>query len=124
MAGKIPSERNFGLWFAVLSVAFGVWRPAIRWPMLVVAGMLLLVSLASPRILRPFNVAWFHFGMALGRVVNPIVMAVIFFAVVTPIGFLKTRVFGKDSLRRDLDRTAASYWIPRTDQPESMRRQF
>jgi hypothetical protein len=119
----MPSERNFGLWFAFLAAVFGVW-PAIRWPLLVVSGLLLVVALVAPRILRPFNSAWYHFGMALGRVVNPIVMAVIFFAVVTPIGLLRTRVFGKDPLRREFDPGAASYWIARTDQPESMRRQF
>jgi hypothetical protein len=124
VAGKIPSERNFGLWFAVLAAAFGVWRPAVRWQLLGVAGLLVLAAMIAPRLLRPFNVGWYHLGMALGRVVNPIVMAVIFFAVVTPIGLLRTRVFGQDPLRCKLDPDAGSYWIPRANPPESMRRQF
>ena len=127
----MPSERNFGLWFTVIAAGFGVFPvfrsqslAEVRWPLLSVAVCFLFSALVVPRILRPLNLAWYRFGLALGRIVNPILMAVVFLGVVTPIGLLKTKVFGSDPLRREFDPVLDSYWITRTDQPASMRRQF
>ena len=91
-----------------------------------VAGAFLAVALVRPAWLAPFNRAWFKFGLLLQRVVNPLVMAVIYFAVVTPTG-LVMRALGKDPLRLRYDPDAESYWIHR-DPPgperESMKNQF
>ena len=124
------SERDFGIVFAVLFVAIGLF-PLLdggspRGGAFGVAGAFLAVALVRPALLAPLNRAWFKLGLLLQRVVNPLVMAVIYFAVVTPTG-LVMRALGKDPLRLRYDPDAESYWIHR-DPPgperESMKNQF
>ena len=77
-------------------------------------------------VLRPLNRLWFLLGMALHKVVNPLVMGFLFYLTVTPMA-LFMRLAGKDPLRLKFDRQAKSYWIkrqPAGPAPESMRRQF
>lgn len=76
------------------------------------SGVLLLaVTFAAPKVLRPLNRAWFLLGEILDRVVSPVVLLVIFFFLLTPIGVL-TRLFGRDELRL-LKREGGSSWVPR-----------
>ena len=86
----------------------------------------LLVALGFPSILAPLNRLWLRFGLLLHRIVSPLVLGIMFFLVITPMGLLM-RAFGKDLLRLKFDRAAASYWIERTPPgppPESMADQF
>ena len=134
LAGDEPakggSDRGFGVVFAVVFVAVGLFPllngGAPRAWALGVAAAFLLAALVRPAMLAPLNRVWFKFGLLLQRVVNPLVMAVIYFAVVTPTG-LVMRALGKDPLRLKYDPDAQSYWIHR-DPPgperESMRNQF
>ena len=124
------SDRSFGFvigTFLVL-VAFGpiVRGHAVRlWP-LAPAAVLVLVALARPVMLRPLNRLWTRFGLLLSRVMNPVVLGLMFFVVVTPLGWLM-RLAGKDSLKLRRDPEARSYWIPRTPAgplSASMTRQF
>ena len=126
----IGSDRGFGIVFAVVFTAIGLF-PLIRgepprgWS-LAVAGAFLAVTLVKPAWLAPLNTLWFRFGLLLQRVVHPIVLAVIYFAVVTPTGLIM-RALGKDPLRLRFDPDATSYWIPRDPpgpEPESMKNQF
>ncbi|NCU71264.1 MAG: hypothetical protein EBV56_03900, partial [Candidatus Fonsibacter lacus] len=64
---------------------------------------------------------WIKFGMLLGKIISPIVMGLVFFFVVTPIGIL-VRVLKKDVM--GLKRGAPSYWINREDKIQSMKKQF
>ena len=134
LTGDEPAEggsaRGFGIVFAFLFVAIGGFpllagEPPRGWAF-GVAGAFLLVALVRPALLVPLNRAWFRFGLLLQRVVNPLVMAVIYFAVVTPTG-LVMRALGKDPLRLRRDPDAKSYWIHR-DPPgperESLKNQF
>ena len=76
--------------------------------------------------LAPANRLWLKLGLLMYRVVNPVIMAILFFAAILPIG-LAMRLFGKDFLKLKRDRSLATYWLPRTDprpQSESMRQQF
>ena len=124
------SDRGFGIVFAVVSAAFGLFpllggEPPRGW-LLALAGVLLAVAFLGPKWLAPFNRVWFELGRLLHRIVSPVVMAVIYFAVVTPTG-LVMRALGKDPLRLESDPEAESYWIHR-DPPgperESMTNQF
>ena len=124
------SDRSFGIVFASAFVVIGLFpllhgEPLRSWAF-GVAGAFLAVALGRPALLAPLNRAWFKFGLLLQRVVNPIVMTVIYFAVVTPTGIVM-RALGKDPLRLRHDRDAESYWIHR-DPPgperESMKNQF
>ena len=134
LAGDEPakggSDRGFGVVFAVVFVAIGLFPllnggPPRAWA-LGIAAVFLAVALVRPSLLAPLNRVWFKFGLLLQRVVNPLVMAVIYFAVVTPTGLIM-RALGKDPLRLKHDPDARSYWIHR-DPPgperESMQNQF
>jgi len=124
------SDRTFGLVFAAASLLAGLaplkhGRHVRIWA-LGLALVFLAVALIHPSLLRVFNRLWMKLGYLMGRVVNPIVMAILFFTVFTPVAFLM-RLFGKDPLRLKLDPVAGSYWIPRLPpgpSPDSMPRQF
>ena len=124
------SDRSFGVVVTVALTVVGVF-PLLngeppRWWSLAVAGVMLVVTLVRAELLAPFNRVWFRFGLFLHRVVNPVIMAVIYFGVVTPTGLIM-RAVGKDPLRLRRDPNAESYWIHRTPpgpEPESMTNQF
>jgi hypothetical protein len=125
------SNRAFGIVFAVVFGVIGLWplvfggRPP-RWWAVVPAAIFLVLALFVPQWLAPLNRAWFYVGLALHRVVNPIVMAIIYYGTVVPVGLiLKAR--GKDLLRLKRDPEAKTYWIAREPPgPErgSMTKQF
>ena len=124
------SNRSFGLVFAGGFTALGLlslWRGHSRgaWE-LGAAAVFLLASLTVPAALAPLNRAWTWFGLRLNRVMSPVLMTVLFYAVVTPVGIIM-RAAGGDPLRLRTDAAAASYWIerPRRDnEASSMTRQF
>lgn len=128
---QMGSERSFGIVFAVVFALIGLWPltgeggTARLWAL--GAGFaFLVVALVQPRALRPFNILWFKFGMLLHHIVTPVVMGLLFFVTVTPIGLLM-RATGKDPMRLKRAPGAASYWIARTPPgpaPESMKNQF
>lgn len=130
MAIDMASDRSFGLFFCALFGALAGWALATGrpwgWAALAIAAVLALLAWRAPSVLRPLNRAWFALGLVLARVVNPIVLGVLFFLVVTPVGLLM-RAFGKRPLNLRYDRAATSYWIernPRGPAPASMRDQF
>lgn len=125
-----PSERSFGIVFAVMFLLVGSWPMLAgevpRWWAMAAAGALLVVGLAFPRILRPLNSAWLRFGLLLHRITSPIILAMLFYLTVVPTG-LVMRALGKDPLRLRFDSNARSYWIERSPpgpHPESLRNQF
>ena len=129
---QLPSERRFGLLFtAVFALlgAYGWWFKGFEsFLSLSLAGMGLifaLVSIFSPKILAPLNKAWFHLGQLLGKIVSPIVLGIIFFGVLTPVGLI-TRLFGRDELRLKRSKKE-TYWVDRSPpgpQAESFKNQF
>jgi len=124
------SNRSFGLVFAVVFAIVGIFPFAfggvIRLWSLAVAAVFLVLALAAPAILAPLNRLWLKFGLLLHRVVNPVVLGIMFFAVITPTGLLM-RLCGKDPLRLKFDKSVKSYWITREPPgpaPESLKDQF
>jgi hypothetical protein len=121
------SDRAFGYIFAGLFALFGVlglWNgrtSAYGW-LLAALAVFLLARFAAP-LLGPFNRIWRRFGMILSRVMNPVVLAIMFFCVILPVGAL-LRLFGKDPLRLRVDKSAASYWIERDVPVTSMTKQY
>jgi Saxitoxin biosynthesis operon protein SxtJ len=126
---KIGSDRSFGLTFAVLFLLVGMWPwvfhgRAVRLWALGVAIALIAAALVAPRLLAPLNKIWFRFGLILHRVINPVVMGIIFSCAVVPTAIL-LRLRGKDLLRLKRDQESASYWIHRDPlPPNSMSKQF
>lgn len=124
------SDRGFGLVFAgffALISALSWWRGGVGWHwMLPVAAVFLVLAYTFPRVLAPLNRLWMKFGLLLYKVMNPLVLGLLFFVTIMPIG-LVMRAFGKDFLHLRLDRNAKTYWIDRTPPgplPQSMKNQF
>ena len=88
---------------------------------LIISLVFLILGLVNSSILKPFNLLWFKFGMLLGRIVSPIVMALVFFFVVTPTGLIM-KLFQKDLLKLK-KKNKKSYWIERKSKSE-MKNQF
>jgi hypothetical protein len=127
---KGSSYRSFGLTFAVVALILAgiwLWRGRDWWMYaLAAAAAFAIVALVAPKLLAPLNKAWLKFGLLLHHVVNPVVMGLLFFGCITPMGVFM-RLMGKDFLRLRFDRQAPSYWISREPPgptPESMRNQF
>jgi hypothetical protein len=125
-----PSNRSVGLVFSVVFAIVGL-GPMVRgnsprWWAVSTAAALLAVTFLFPRVLTPLNRAWLTLGLALHAVVSPLVMGLLFYTTMTPIGLL-LRLLGKDLLRLRLDPAATTYWIDRAPPgpaPDTMRRQF
>tara|TARA_B100000614_G_scaffold224836_1_gene213975 strand:- start:172 stop:555 length:384 start_codon:yes stop_codon:yes gene_type:complete len=122
----IPSNKNFGIVFAILFLVISFW-PLLKgedlrnWS-LVIALIFLVLGLINSKILTPLNQLWFKFGLLLGRIVSPLIMGVIFFFVVTPIGFIM-RILGKDLLKLKFNKDK-SYWIKKDGTKSKMKNQF
>jgi hypothetical protein len=130
MAGagiQIGSERSFGFVFAGLFALVALYPAlhgeATRLWALAFAGVFLAAAFIAPRLLAPLNRLWFRLGMALGKVMTPIAMALLFVVAIVPTA-LMLRLLGKDPLRLRLDPDAPSYWEPRGRQPGPMSDQF
>lgn len=127
----LPSDRSFGFTFVVVFAAIAIWqgwagRIAVAAIFTGLSAVILVVALARPALLNPLNRAWMKFGAVLHAIVNPVVLGAMFFLLITPIG-IAMRLFGRDALRRRLDRTAQSYWIKRDPPgppPDSLPHQF
>ena len=124
------SNRSFGLVFGVVFIVVAllpvVHGAPIRWWALGVAGAFFAAAVLAPRVLTPLNRVWFALGLVLHRVVNPVIMAMMFYGAILPMALL-LRVLGKDLLRLKREPNAASYWIARDPPgpaPGSMTKQF
>jgi hypothetical protein len=124
------SDRSFGLVMAVVLVAvtsLNAWHGGHLWPWTGgVAALFLAAALLRPSVLNALNGVWLRFGLLLHGVVNPVVMAVVFYGAVLPTGMVM-RALGKDPLRLKRQPDAESYWIvrdPPGPSPDSMREQF
>jgi hypothetical protein len=125
----LGSERSFGLVFAAFFAVIAVVRAwtGREWEWWAAAAVLMIVlALAVPAVLAPFNRLWYRFGLLLSRIFQPIVLGLMFFVMVTPIA-LMMRSTGKDPLRLRFRENLDSYWIVR-DPPgpsgSSLNRQF
>jgi len=128
-AAQPGSDRAFGLVMAgalaLLSLVNG-WHLGRVWPWTSAAAVLFVIAaLLWPSSLRPLNRLWMKLGLLLHRIVNPIVMGLLFYGTIWPTG-LVMRMRGRDLLRLKRDPSAASYWIARAPgpAPETMKDQF
>jgi hypothetical protein len=123
------STRSFGLvmaaFFAILC-AIALWRAATWfWPG-VFAGVSMAFASAAltvPGLLQPLNQLWFRFGLLLHAIINPLVMGLMFFTVITPIALIM-RALGKRPIPLRGDKALDSYWIARAEPPGSITRQY
>jgi hypothetical protein len=123
---KKSSNRSFGIVFTIFFLVIGLWpllnQNPIRVWSLSLALLFLFLALILPKLLRPLNNAWIKLGEILGKIIAPIIMALVFFIVVTPISFI-VRIFGKDLLKLKFTKND-TYWIKRKKNITTMDKQF
>ena len=124
---KISSNRNFGLVFFIIFLIVSLWPLTYEGPIriwtVIISLVFLILGLMNSKLLTPLNKLWFKFGMILGAIVVPVVMGVVFFLVVTPIG-LVMKIMGRDLLNKKYDKKKRTYWIKRDTSIGTMKRQF
>ena len=123
---KISSNRNFGIVFFVVFLLIAVYplsyNGEIRTWSIVVSFIFLILGLLKSKILTPLNKLWIKFGILLGMIFSPLIMGIIFFVIVTPIGLLM-RLLGKDPLNLKYN-LHKSYWIEKNGPKSKMKNQF
>ena len=123
---KISSNRSFGILFCIVFALIAAW-PTMHeghlriWP-IPISFIFLVLGLLNSKLLSPLNLVWVKFGELLGRIIAPIAMGIIYFAIITPIG-LFMRLIGKDLLNTKFSNDN-SYWIKRQKNIGPMKRQF
>ena len=123
---KISSNRSFGIVFFVVFLLIALYpltnNEEIRIWSAIISLIFLVLGLLNSKILAPFNRIWFKFGIILGKIISPLVMGIIFFLVVTPIGIIM-RSLGKDllNLKYNKDNT---YWTEKSGPKSKMKNQF
>ena len=123
---KKSSEKSFGIIFSILFFIVGVWQllnfSEIRIWSFILSIIFLAIAFLQPKILKPLNHSWIKLGEILGKIIAPLVMALVFFAILTPTSFL-VRIFGKDLLRLKFSKKK-TYWIKRSKNITTMENQF
>ena len=123
---KVGSNRNFGIVFSIVFLLISLYplleSGDIRVWSLVVSFIFLILGIFNSKILSPFNKLWVKFGLLLGKFVSPLIMMIIFFFVVTPIGILM-RLFRKDVLNLKYN-NKETYWIEKNVPKSKMKNQF
>ena len=122
-----PTEKSFGLVFSIVFLIVALYplitSEGIHIWALVVSIIFFLLAFLAPKILVLPNKLWFKFGLLIGSIVAPIVMAFVYFVTVLPTGLIM-RLLGKDLLKQNLDKNAKSYWVKRSEPMGSMKNQF
>jgi hypothetical protein len=123
---KIGSNRSFGIVFSIVFLLISIYPlindESIRIWSLIISLIFLVLGIINSNILSPLNKLWFKFGIFLGKIISPIIMGIIFFLVVTPIGLIM-RLIGKDVLNLKYS-NHKSYWIEKTGPKSKMKNQF
>ena len=123
---KISSNKSFGIVFFVVFLLIAIY-PLINggdiriWSG-IISFIFLVLGLLNSSILTPLNKIWFKFGIILGKIFSPVIMAIIFFLVVTPTGLIM-RILRKDILNLKYNQNK-SYWIEKEGPKSKMKNQF
>ena len=123
---KRSSEKSFGILFSIVFLFIAIWPlledNTIRFWALSISFIFLVLTFLKPELLKPLNIAWIKLGELLGRIIAPIVMALIYFFILTPLSCI-IKIFGKDLLKIKFSKNH-SYWIKREKNITSMDKQF
>ncbi len=120
------NNKGFGLLFFLVFILIGLWPlksgQNLNIYFIIISLPFLILGIFNSKILTPFNKAWIKFGELLGRLIAPIVMALVYFFILTPISLI-VRIVGKDLLQIKFSKDK-SYWIKRKKDLGSMNKQF
>tara|TARA_B100000282_G_C31447944_1_gene361040 strand:+ start:172 stop:552 length:381 start_codon:yes stop_codon:yes gene_type:complete len=124
---KKSSNKSFGILFFLVFFVFGLWpltkemSPNIY--LITISIIFLTLGLLNSKLLSPINEIWIKFGEILGKIIAPLIMALVYFLILTPISLL-LRAFGKDLLGLKYLKQQNSYWIKRKKEIGTMDKQF
>ena len=123
---KIGSNRSFGIVFFVVFLLIGFYpllnEGNLRIWSVIISIVFFILGLLNSKILTPINKVWFRFGLFLGKIISPLIMGIIFFFVVTPIGIF-LRIIKKDVINLKFN-SDKSYWIKKSKIKSKMKNQF
>jgi hypothetical protein len=126
MMKKKNSNISFGILFFVIFLTISLWpllkENDLRIWSFIISILFLILGILNSKILSPIKRVWIRFGELLGKIISPIVLAVVFFIVVTPIG-LFMKILRKDLLNIKFTKDK-SYWIKRDKDLGPMKNQF
>tara|TARA_A100001011_G_scaffold52199_1_gene50310 strand:+ start:172 stop:552 length:381 start_codon:yes stop_codon:yes gene_type:complete len=121
------SNKSFGLLFFVVFLILGLWPlkngESLNLYFITVSVVFLILGLLNSKFLSPLNKSWIKLGEILGVIIAPIVMALVYFVILTPVSII-VRVFGKDLLGLKFLKKKDTYWIKRKKILGSMKKQF
>jgi|TARA_B100000795_G_scaffold144316_1_gene108024 predicted membrane protein len=123
---KLSSNRSFGIVFFIVFLLITIYplfnNEEIRLWSLILSFLFLVLGIFNSKILSPLNKIWFKFGLFLGKIVSPIVMAIVFFGVVTPTSIVM-KIFKKNllGLKKNNKKT---YWVEKPLIKSRMKNQF
>ena len=124
---KKSSNKSFGILFFIVFLGLGLWPLTndknLNIYLIIISIIFLILGLLNSKLLSPLNLFWIKFGELLGKIIAPIVMAIIYFFILTPIS-LTIRLFGKDLLSLKFSKEIKTYWIKRKKDLGSMNKQF
>ena len=123
---KLENNRSFGLLFFIVFLIIAVWPilndNSIRIWSIITSLIFLILGVLNSKILTLPKILWIKLGLILGKIIAPIIMGIIYFFVITPIGLLM-RLIGKDLLNLKFNKNK-TYWIKRVNKLNTMKRQF
>jgi len=121
------SNKSFGLLFFVVFLILGLWPlkngESLNVYFIMASVVFLILGLLNSKFLSPLNKSWIKLGEILGVIIAPIVMALVYFVILTPVSII-VRVFGKDLLGLKFLKKKDTYWIQRKKILGSMKKQF
>ena len=122
---KKKNNITFGILFFIFFLIIGLYplisNEPIRIWSVILSLVFLIITIIRPNLFTYLNRLWIKYGILLGKIISPIVMGLVFFSVVTPIGIF-VKILKKDVM--GLKRGESSYWITREDKIQSMKKQF
>jgi len=121
------SNKSFGLLFFIVFLAFALWPlksgESLNLYLILISIIFLILGVINSKLLSPLNNIWIKFGEILGMIIAPIVMALVYFIILTPVSLI-VRIFGKDLLGLKFLKKQDTYWIERKKNLNSMKKQF
>ena len=123
----LPTEKSFGIVFSILFIFISIYpltnsSPIHTWTLLI-SVLLLILAYVAPKTLTIPNRLWYRFGLLLGSIIAPFVIALVYFTTVVPIGLIM-RIICKDLLNQKLDKTSKTYWQTKAPVTSTMQDQF
>ena len=123
---KIGSNKSFGLWFFLIFLLIGIYplidNAEIRVWALIVSFLFFGLGISNSKILSSLNRSWFKFGIILSKIMSPLIMGLIFFCIVMPIGIIM-RLLNYDLLRLRLN-DKITYWVKKDEIKNNMKKQY